>query len=287
VIHNILIILNLVVLESLLSIDNAAVLAVMVKDLPGNDSNKALKYGMIGAYVFRGLCLLLAAWLVGIWWLAGLGGLYLMYLSYGHFTKANDTIEEASDTKDSKIFQWASKIGLNKFWATVVLVEIMDLAFSIDNVFAAVALSSNIWIICAGVFIGIAAMRFVSGVFLKLMRKYPTLENSAFVVIALLGIKLVLGSVAKGISWTWMINIFDHHATDLIFSSLMMLIFFIPLLKHKKKGFSQEDAHALIEELEDLSRIPRQLRNPQQEQRMLTIEYLLEHQCNVKPKLVG
>ena len=65
----ILIILNLIIIESLLSVDNAAVLATMVMDLPKEQREKALKYGIIGAYVFRGICLVLAASLVKIWWL--------------------------------------------------------------------------------------------------------------------------------------------------------------------------------------------------------------------------
>ena len=81
-----LIIGNLVLIESLLSVDNAAVLATMVMDLPKQDREKALKYGIIGAYLFRGVCLLFAAMLVKVWWLNPLGGLYLLYLCYGFFS---------------------------------------------------------------------------------------------------------------------------------------------------------------------------------------------------------
>lgn len=70
----------LILIESLLSVDNAAVLATMVMDLPKEQRNKALKYGIIGAYVFRGICLILAGFLVTIWWLKPIGGLYLLYL---------------------------------------------------------------------------------------------------------------------------------------------------------------------------------------------------------------
>jgi predicted tellurium resistance membrane protein TerC len=82
-----LIILNLILIESLLSVDNAAVLATMVLDLPKEQRNKALRYGIIGAYVFRGICLLLASWLVKVWWLKPLGGLYLIYLAFQLFQK--------------------------------------------------------------------------------------------------------------------------------------------------------------------------------------------------------
>src|SRR4051812_37734543 len=135
-----LIILNLIVIESLLSVDNAAVLATMVIDLPKEQRSKALKYGIIGAYVFRGICLFLAAWLVKIWWLKPLGGLYLLYLAFSYFKgkAGNDKEEESVNKNESWIYK--STVGLvGNFWATVALVEVMDLAFSIDNVFAAVA----------------------------------------------------------------------------------------------------------------------------------------------------
>lgn len=232
-----LVILNLFILESLLSVDNAAVLAVMVKDLPPAQKKKALRYGLLGAYVFRGACLFVAAWLVKILWLKIVGGLYLLYLVYGHFTSANDTIEEMSEKKDSKIFRYAGKLGMNKFWATVCLVEIMDLAFSIDNIFAAVALSGNFYLIMTGVAIGILAMRFVAGWFVKMIEKFPSLEQSAFVVIALLGFKLIFtGAIDYIPSLSNIKSAMESHLFDLIFSGSMMIIFFVPLLFRKNKS---------------------------------------------------
>src|SRR4051812_35799703 len=82
-----LVVLNLIVIESLLSVDNAAVLATMVLDLPKHQRKRALKYGIVGAYVLRGVCLLIASWLVKIWWLKPLGGLYLLFLAFQYFVK--------------------------------------------------------------------------------------------------------------------------------------------------------------------------------------------------------
>ena len=187
-----LIILNLIIIESLLSVDNAAVLATMVMDLPRDQRKKALKYGIVGAYIFRGICLVLAAWLVKIWWLKPLGGLYLLYLAIDYFIKKrkNKVVEhEAINKKESWFYR--STVGLvGNFWATVALVELMDLAFSIDNVFAAVAFTDNIYLIYIGVFIGILAMRFVAQGFVRLMEKFPFLESTAYIVIAALGLKL-------------------------------------------------------------------------------------------------
>ncbi|GAB3510739.1 TerC family protein [Emticicia fontis] len=184
---------NLIIIESLLSVDNAAVLATMVMDLPEKQRDKALKYGIIGAYVFRGLALLFASFLIKFWFLKPLGGLYLLYLVYSWW-KGKQTESEGDDFVD-KNENWLYKITVGtfgNFWATVALVELMDMAFSIDNVFAAVAFSKNILIIWFGVFIGILAMRFVAQGFVRLMEKYPFLETCAFIVIAILGLKLIL-----------------------------------------------------------------------------------------------
>lgn len=186
------VICNLLIIESLLSVDNAAVLATMVMDLPKDQRGKALKYGIWGAYIFRGLAMIFAAFLIKIWWLKPIGGLYLLYLVYDWYKgKQTETVEDDFFDKKSN---WLYKVtvgSLGTFWATVCLVELMDMAFSIDNVFAVVAFTPNIILICIGVFIGIFAMRFIAQWFVKLMEKYTFLETCAFVVIGILGLKLV------------------------------------------------------------------------------------------------
>lgn len=184
---------NLIIIESLLSVDNAAVLATMVMDLPEKQREKALKWGIWGAYIFRGLALLFAAFLIQFWYLKPLGGLYLLYLVYDWWKgkRAKKIAEEELIDKKKNWFYRMTVGKIGNFWATVCLVEVMDMAFSIDNVFAAVAFSKNIILIWAGVFIGILAMRFVAQRFVRLMEKYPFLETAAFLVIAILGLKLL------------------------------------------------------------------------------------------------
>jgi YkoY family integral membrane protein len=221
---------NLIIIESLLSVDNAAVLATMVMDLPKEQRNKALKYGIIGAYVFRGLCLLFASWLIQIWWLKPLGGLYLLYLVYDYF-KGKMTPQDDDDTLDKKSnWLYRSTVGwMGQFWATVALVELMDLAFSIDNVFAAVAYSENLVLIWTGVFIGILAMRFVAQAFVKLMERYTFLETSAFVVIGILGLKLALSLVEHYYPNSFVAHLVGEEA-DVYISILTVAIFGLPIL---------------------------------------------------------
>lgn len=228
---SLIIIGNLILIESLLSVDNAAVLATMVMDLPAHQRKKALKYGILGAYIFRGLCLLFATILIQIWWLKPLGGLYLLMLFF-NWWKGKKTPTKKDDLLDKRSnWFYRRTVGLfGKFWATIMLVELMDLAFSIDNVFAAVAYTENIILIWTGVFIGILAMRFVAQGFVRLMNKYPFLETAAFVVLAILGIKLTLSIVEHFLPEHPFTRVMNSHQFDAFISVLTILIFILPVV---------------------------------------------------------
>lgn len=222
---------NLVIIESLLSVDNAAVLATMVMDLPEKERSKALKYGIWGAYIFRGLAMIFASSLIKIWWLKPLGGLYLLYLVYDWWKgRQTETKEDDFIDKKSNWLYKATVGSLGNFWATVCLVEIMDMAFSIDNVFAAVAFTPNIILICAGVFIGILAMRFIAQWFVKLMEQYQFLEIAAFIVIGILGTKLTLSLYEHFYPESSLSKFLSSHVADMGVSILTILIFLAPIL---------------------------------------------------------
>ncbi len=222
-------ILVILLLEIILSFDNAAVLATMVKDLPKNQQDKALRYGILGAYLFRGIALVLVDSILSIWWLKPIGGAYLIYMCIAHFvskSKSNETDAEKKETQDRLIYRYT--IGLfGVFWSTVIAVEFMDIVFSIDNIFAVVAYSDNVILICIGVFIGILAMRYVAKYFVVLMEKYPVLETSAFVVIGLLGIKLSLAILVHFYSsLKWL----EEDYFDFVVSCITLIVFIGPLL---------------------------------------------------------
>lgn len=237
-----LIILNLIVIESLLSVDNAAVLATMVLDLPKHQRSKALKYGIIGAYVFRGICLLLASWLVKVWWLKPLGGLYLLYLAFSYFKNKSAEKGEEEAIKKEESWLYKSTVGMiGPFWATVALVELMDLAFSIDNVFAAVAFTDHVFLIYTGVFIGILAMRFVAQAFVKLMEKFTFLEAIAFIVIGVLGIKLTSSLYTHFFPDTSLAHAIEGEQMDMYVSIFTVGIFIIPVLSSLLFNFPKKN----------------------------------------------
>lgn len=184
---DLLIVLVLVVLEGLLSCDNAVVLALLVKHLPPEQRGKALRYGIIGAYIFRILALFLATIIMGIWWIKILGGVYLAYLAIDFFRKHGKKHDADEVPKAVKTF-----LGLNVFWSTVVSVELTDIVFSVDSIAAAVALSNKLYILILGGLLGILAMRFAAQGFLVLLEKFPRLEAAAFAAVGFIGLKLIL-----------------------------------------------------------------------------------------------
>ena len=176
----------LIALEGLLSADNAMVLAVLVLGLPKAQRKKALKYGMGGAFAFRAIATLLAAYMIQLGWVKLVGAGYLLYLVYRHFSGG----ESAEDRRTPPTAQpW---LGLSAFWATVVKVELTDIVFAVDSILVAVAMSPKRWVILTGGILGIAMMRLVIGKLLALVERYPVLVDGAFVIIAWVGIKLVI-----------------------------------------------------------------------------------------------
>jgi YkoY family integral membrane protein len=174
----------LVGLEGLLSADNALVMAILVLGLPRNQHKQALRYGLLGGFAFRIAATILATYLIRIGWVKLLGGLYLMYLTYSHFWGH----AEGQDRRMApKAKPW---LGMSAFWATVVRVELINLAFSVDSILVAVAMSPKRWVVISGGILGIVAMRAVVGQLIVLVERYPALVDGAFIIIAWVGLKL-------------------------------------------------------------------------------------------------
>jgi len=208
--HYVFIVLSLVVLEGLLSADNALVLAILVRHLPKNQRKKALRYGIWGAFVFRFIALVLAGQLRRFWFFRLLGGLYLCYIAIKHFL--NPKHEEAQGKEVSK----------KGFWGTVAAVELTDIAFSMDSILAAVAMSDQLWVLYLGGVLGIITMRFVAGGFLRLLDMFPRLETAAYCLVAWVGVKLALEA-------------YDVYFPKWLFWSVMAVVFLSGFIKRSKR----------------------------------------------------
>ena len=189
-------VLSLALLEGLLSADNALVLAVMVRHLPKPQQRRALRYGIWGAFGFRFIAVVLATRILDYWQFEVVGGLYLLYLAFKHLLFGEEEHDPAAPPKSGR-----------GFWATVIAVELADIAFSIDSILAAVGLADEMpenlkhamvgffsikdWTIYIGGVLGIIAMRFVAGFFLILLERFRGLALGAYYLVAWIGLKLI------------------------------------------------------------------------------------------------
>jgi YkoY family integral membrane protein len=184
----------LIVLEVLLSTDNALVVAAMILGLPVRQQKLALRYGLAAAFVFRTIASLLAVYLIGLAWVKLLGGAYLVFLTYQHFFRSGDAEQR---TKPRPARRW---LGMSPLWGTMLKVELVNVAFSVDSILVAVAISPKTWVVLTGGLLGIVAMRIVISQLLTIVRRYPRLVDGAFIIIALVGIKLLV-EYAAAMGW--------------------------------------------------------------------------------------
>jgi len=175
---------TLALLEGILSVDNALVLAILVRHLPAELRRRGLTYGLVGAFVFRVIALIFAASLIRFTLFKLVGGVYLLYLAMKNmFRVGAESGKEESAVK---------KAG---FWQTVALVEMTDIVFSIDSITTAVALSDKLLIVYIGGILGIIFMRFLSSFFIGLLERFPKLEDLAYQLVFFIGVRLTLESL--------------------------------------------------------------------------------------------
>jgi YkoY family integral membrane protein len=217
----------LILLEGLLSADNALVLAILVLGLPREQQARALRYGIAGAFIFRIIAILLASVLMEVAWVKLVGGLYLGYLSWAHFMRPHG--ESRTDVPKA-----TAALGLSAFWATVARVELVDVAFSVDSILVAVALSPKLWVVVTGGLLGIVMMRLVAGRMIELIRRFPALVDGAFIIIAWVAIKLVA-------EYAHNIHLVSWQIPKSVSLGLIAVIFFISYLYARRHPAKLDD----------------------------------------------
>jgi YkoY family integral membrane protein len=244
-------VLVLVILEGVLSIDNALVLGLLAKRLPRNEQGRALWYGLAGAVVFRCAAVLFASFLLRWTFAKFLGGAYLVYIAVKHlFFESHETEEtkmELDEHGHPKLVdeeggppseeaeeleirgrapvyldrETRKRLGLASFWPTVLIIELTDIAFAVDSILAALAFVGSpppghppeafhpkLWLVIFGGLIGVALMRVAASMFIKLLEKFPRFETSAYLLVIVIGLKLLADWGVKS-DWsfdkaTWM-----------------------------------------------------------------------------------
>jgi YkoY family integral membrane protein len=176
-----LILLVLVVLEAVLSADNAIALAAIAKSVKDPKSQRqALNIGLIGAYILRITLIFAATWVIKYWEFELLGAVYLLWLVFNYFTSDPDENDHHRT------------LGLKSVWQIIPTIAITDLAFSLDSVTSAIAITEDTWLIVAGGTIGIIILRFLAGLFIRWLQEYTYLEDAGFITVGFVGLRLLL-----------------------------------------------------------------------------------------------
>ena len=175
----------LVVLELVLSADNAVALAAIARSGQQPEQERlALNIGIGLALVLRMALIVVAQWVLQNAWIQLLAAVYLLWLFVDHLrSQQDDPQAESAEGQGS---------GARSLLKTVVLLAFTDLAFSIDSVAAAVAVSDQILLIGTGAIIGIIALRFTSGLFIRWLDIYPRLETAGFLAVAFVALRLLV-----------------------------------------------------------------------------------------------
>jgi YkoY family integral membrane protein len=217
----------LIILEGVLSIDNALVLGLLAKRLVKHQQRKALTYGLVGAFAFRFLAIGTAAYLLQWRIVKLLGGGYLLWVAIKHFVverreKAKEhlavdadaqpklidreTGRELTPEEEEEQLRMRTSVPVSPpkhagFWPTVAVIELTDIAFAIDSILAAIALVGapppghvgthpKLWVVIIGGLLGVILMRFAAVLFIRLLERFPRFEMSAYLLVAVIGLKL-------------------------------------------------------------------------------------------------
>lgn len=173
----------LIALEAVLSADNAIALAALTQGLHNPVlQRQALNIGLVLAYVLRMSLILTATWVMNFWQVELAGALYLLWLVFQYFTSGAD--EDGEHAHHGPRF--------DSLWQAIPLIAITDLAFSLDSVTTAIAVSQEIWIILLGATIGIVALRFMAGLFIRWLEEFEHLEDAGYITVAFVGLRLLL-----------------------------------------------------------------------------------------------
>jgi YkoY family integral membrane protein len=183
----------LVVLEGVLSIDNALVLGLLARRLPQHSRAKALSYGLIGALIFRIIAVAFASFLLRWTFVKIVGGGYLIYVAVKHFLSRHPNASPHAPGIEN------AAVG---FWSTVWVIELTDIAFAVDSILAAIALVGpgpagarihpKLWVVLTGGMLGVVLMRVAAAAFIRLLERFPRFESSAYLLVLVIGVKLLL-----------------------------------------------------------------------------------------------
>ncbi len=180
-VHTALLVGILVGLEAVLSADNAIALAALVQGLEDPAlQRRALNLGMVAAFGMRMLLIFTATWVIRFWQFELMGAAYLLWLAFQYFTSEEDESQHHHGPR------------FNSLWQAIPLIAVTDLAFSLDSVTTAIALSDERWLVITGGVIGIITLRCLAELFIRWLKEFTHLQDAGYITVVLVGLRLLV-----------------------------------------------------------------------------------------------
>jgi len=180
-----------------LSADNAIALAAISRQLRDpRQQGQALNFGLGLALVFRLLLIAVARWVLDFWPLQLLASAYLLWLCISNLLPSGDPAAEAEADHAPEP---GSAHHDRSLLAVVGTLALTDLAFSLDSVAAAVAVSDNLLLVMAGGVIGVVALRLTSALFIRWLSVFRHLETAGYLAVGLVGVRLLIRLAAPNL----------------------------------------------------------------------------------------
>ena len=158
--------LKIVVVNILLSGDNAVVIALACRSLPDKYRNTAVIAGSAGAVLIRVLFCVIIAWLMAIPAIKLIGGVLLLWIGVKLMVPEDE--HDGDNVKSSA-----------NLWGAVQTIIIADVVMSLDNVIAIVAAARNdIVLIVIGLVMSVPLIIFGSQLLMKVLNRFPVLVTA-------------------------------------------------------------------------------------------------------------
>ncbi|MBC7413340.1 MAG: TerC family protein [Herminiimonas sp.] len=152
---------NIILVNIVLSGDNAIVIAMAARSLPPEQQRKAIFFGSAGAIVLRIVLTVFALQLLTLPYLKIVGGLLLFYIGVNLLADDEDPNQEHHHTSLA---------------VAIRTILMADLVMSLDNVLGvAAAAKGNVTLLVAGLMVSIPLIIFGSSLILKIMERVPVI----------------------------------------------------------------------------------------------------------------
>ncbi|WP_457638092.1 TerC family protein [Oceanithermus sp.] len=202
---------SIVLIDLVLSGDNAVVIGMAVRDLPGQLRNQAILVGTLGAIGLRVTFTILAALLLEVPYLRTAGGFLLFWIA-AKLVRADE--EEAHVNSASS------------FWQAVALIIVADFTLSLDNILAvAGAANGHLGLLTFGLFLSIPILMLGSAAIASLLNRWPWLNWLGALIIVWAGAQLISHdpSIHLWLSWPLWVWFFVGLAVMMGFRGLARL----------------------------------------------------------------